>query len=296
MSYEQQALSVDNIPLSPKKKPSNTPFCTFKKTVYIIVVIGACVGGSLAFLFKMGLLGFNCGWDLSFSDKTSVCVEVPPKTVVDSSRRTTTNYLRRVLSMLHEPTAEEQSMSFSCADGLTTEQADACAQYCNADYIFIKQVFLVEDEFESRESWSGGHVQVVVMEETKSFNFDYALGCSDEDEYLTQIFTDSSFQCGYSEIGYDLYHRVPTSPCAISGNCETNTINRKTYYYASMSNLVFGGDLQSAINDVKTGVKKPGVYTYAYPKSYDHIVQGCSASYKVDFSIPQDYYNATVVG
>ena len=57
----------------------------------------------------------------------------------------------------------------------------------------------------------------------------------------------------------------------------------------TMDNLIFGPDLQEAILAVKDGSKLPGVYTKAYPKSYDHIVPGCTPEYKVDFDIPERY-------
>jgi hypothetical protein len=55
---------------------------------------------------------------------------------------------------------DEQSMKFYCSSEANAE----CDQYCNADFIYILQVFLVEDEFDDRESWSGSHIQVVANE------------------------------------------------------------------------------------------------------------------------------------
>jgi hypothetical protein len=123
-----------------------------------------------------------------------------------------------------------------------------------------------------------------------NFNLDFALGCEGgEEEYLSQSFDDQSFQCGYSEIGYDLYHRSPVSWCAQNEGCEEMKIDGVMHYYATMSNLVFGPDLQSIINDVKDGTRLPGIYSHAYPKDYDHIVPGCTAEYKVDFVVPERY-------
>ncbi|GMI31747.1 hypothetical protein TeGR_g13109 [Tetraparma gracilis] len=224
-------------------------------------------------------------------------VEVPPKVVpADSSRR----FLRApslFSRSLAEPGAEEQSMEFTCSDDAS--DPDACAAYCNADHIYIKQVFLVEDEDDDRDSWSGRHIQVVTNEQVRSYNFRYALGCDSEEAYLEQDFgvdgENNGFQCGYSEIGYDLYHNVPTNYCGQGGEgCESMKIAGETFWYATMSNLLFGPDLQAAITDVKEGREKPGVVVHSYPKSYDHIVPGCVATYKVDFVIPEDYRNVTI--
>ncbi|GMI12010.1 hypothetical protein TrVE_jg14003 [Triparma verrucosa] len=276
--------------------------CNFKKVMVSLLILFACffgligaaeVAGIPAWDTLMQLLGItDCGWLKNFQDKNVVCVEVPPKVVpADEGRR----FLRS--RFLAEPSAEEQSMEFSCADDAA--DPEACAAYCNADHIYVKQVFLVEDEDDDRDSWSGNHIQVVSNEKTKNFNFRYSLGCESKDAYLSQDFgvasVNNGFQCGYSEIGYDLYHNVPTSDCALSMyDCESNKINGETYWYATMSNLLFGPDLQEAIINVKEGRAEPGVIVQSYPKSYDHIVAGCVATYKVDFVIPEDYRNATI--
>ena len=312
------AMELDKIPLSPVSSEGHfcadkdgfcpgccdmcTGKCNFKKvlcsltiavfTFLTLLLVGEAAGLQTWSMFLVMLGISDCGWLMSFSDKKVICVEVPPKVVSDDDTRRL-SFLRGHRNLFSTPSAEEQSMSFTCSD--TAEDADACAKYCNADHIWIRQVFLVEDEDDDRGSWSGYHIRVVVDEKVKNYMFDYSLGCKDEEDYLAQDFSLNTFQCGYSEIGYDLYHNVPTSGCAAAGaNCESKQIKGETYYYATMSNLVFGPDLQKSIRDVKEGRVKPGVVTYPYPKSYDHIVDGCTATYKVDFSIPEDYTNVTV--
>lgn len=277
--------------------------CNKKKVIVSFLITAACfaaifvtddqlLNGQLMYQVRLALGLTNCGWLISLAKKNHVCVEVPPKEVEEEeeSRR----WLRSrklVLDELNVPTAEDRSMKFYCNDA--PEYADTheeCWKYCSADHIYIKQVFLVEDEDDNRKSWSGFHLQVVYNEEVKSYDMDFALGCKGgEKEYLSQTFDSESFQCGYSEIGYDLYHNVPTSDCAINGHCEEKKVNGETYYYARMKNLVFGPDLQNAIKMVKSGEQKPGIYTHAYPRDYDHIVKGCTAEYKVDFVVPERY-------
>mmetsp|Transcript_16233 Transcript_16233/g.21240 ORF Transcript_16233/g.21240 Transcript_16233/m.21240 type:complete len:325 (+) Transcript_16233:159-1133(+) len=287
-----------------------TSKCNSKKVIvsFVIAIIVIAIITTVITLILVGLndvknLSSDCGWLMSFSDKDVICVEVPPKHVTADDRRLFSSYTglksskRFLKEDIHEPTAEEQSMSFTCSEDST--DLEACNAYCNADHIFLKQVFLVEDEIDNRKHWSGRHIRVVVDEELMNYNFKYALGCKNEEEYLEQDFTDTeTFQCGYSEIGYDLYHNVPTSSCAADpeSRCETNEIRGETYYYASMQNLQFGSDLQTVIKNVREGKEKPGIYTYAYPKSYNHIIDGCTATYKVDFLVPTKYENTTVVG
>ena len=275
-----------------KKKACMSLFI-FACCVSVVFTLDATIGNGMLMYELRLLLGLgNCGWLMSFKDKNDVCVEIPPKTVEERRR----NLLRGDRSLeedtsIHMSSAGEQSMTFYCSDlpEYAATNAD-CLKYCSAEYIYIKGVFLVEDEDDDRKSWKGFHLRVVTDEKVQNYEMDFAKGCKSEEYYLTgQTFVPGSFQCGYSEIGYDLYHRVPTSPCATLGNCETNTINGEKHYYARMNNLIFGPDLQNAINKVKDGTNLPGIYTHAYPKSYDNIVSGCTAEYKVDFVVPKKY-------
>ena len=264
----------------------------FACVISVVLTLDAMfLNGELMYYLRI-LLGLtNCGWLMSFSEKNDICVEVPPKSV-EERRRYLLRGDRSLAEDIHMTSAGEQSMSFYCSEEPEYAATNAdCVKYCSADYIYIKQVFLVEDEDDDRASWAGFHLRVVIDETVQNYDMNFSLGCESEEYYLTgQTFAPGSFQCGYSEIGYDLYHNVPTSPCAQPGaGCETNKINGETYYYATMQNLVFGPDLQNAINRVRDGTNLPGVYTHAYPKNYDHIVNGCTAEYKVDFVVPRKY-------
>ena len=104
---------------------------------------------------------------------------------------------------------------------------------------------------------------------------------------MKQDFSEKdTFQCGYSEIGYDLYYKDEVNEGG-GGECEQgDTIDGEKYCYATMHNLIFATDLQKLLKDVDDGTKQPGTYAQPYPYSYDHIVDGCTATYKVDFRIP----------
>lgn len=238
-----------------------------------------------------GNVGDNsCGFELSFSNKSNLCVEVPPKIVSFISRRM--NLDDNDIPM--KPKLEDQSMKFYCRnvtkDGITStlESEKLCEKHCNADNIYIKQVFLVEDEFDYRKYWSGGHIRVVVDEKPQIFYMDYSIGCKDAEDFLAQDFTDQTkFNCGLSEIGYDLYYKKDS---VRSNYCnEELKIDGDSYCYATMSNLNIGTFLQNTIKRVIRGELCPGIHTQSFPKYYDNIVPLCVAEYKVNFVITETW-------
>ena len=142
-------------------------------------------------------------------------------------------------------------------------------------------MLLVEDEDDERECWFGGHVQVVVDEKPQTFSVDYSRGCSDKADYLAQDFSDrTKFNCGLSEIGFDL-HFVDACPAD-----ETIQVDGTKYCYARMDNLYFGTFLQDTLKKVQDGTLCPGIHTQGFAKEYDHIVDLCVAEFKVNFVIP----------
>ena len=230
-----------------------------------------------------------CGFDISFDDKTGVCVEVPPK-IVESSRRLGSLQGRRTSEVgptadsPGAPTSEEQSMKFYCREGSSKAQ---CEDKCNADMIYVKQVFLLEDDEEDafRENWVGSHVQVVINEIPQTFAMDYSRGCSDKADYLAQDFSDrTNFNCGLSEIGFDLYSKIFAGETCPSD--DTIQEDGTTYCYAGMNNLVFGTFLQNTLKQVQSGALSPGIHTQGFAKEYNHIVDLCVAEFKVNLVIP----------
>jgi len=233
-------------------------------------------------LFATGVLGDGsesaCGFAISFDDKAQVCVEVPPK-IVESSRRLGSLQGRRASE------AEEQSMKFYCREGSSPAAKAQCELKCNADMIYVSQVFLVEDEDDNRESWVGGHVQVVIDEIPQTYSMDYSRGCSDKADYLAQDFSDrTKFNCGLSEIGFDLHFRLYSGE--ICPTDETIQVDGITYCYATMDNLYFGTFLQDTLKKVQDGTLCPGIHTQGFAKEYDDIVDLCVAEFKVNFVIP----------
>jgi hypothetical protein len=261
-----------------------------------LVGAGLCLVGIAVLLAVLALttcaFGCACGYSQPYASKDNVCVEVPPK-VVDTRRRLAdSNHVSADDGDYAQPTTEQQSMRFFCRASthlgvqLSAEAQAECTKKCTSDMIFLKQVFLVEDEDDDRKSWVGGHVRVVVDERPQNFNMDFSRGCASVDDYLAQDFTDrTKFNCGLSELGYDLLFKKASK--TTSESClEEQERDGVPYCYATMQNLDVGSFLQQVLRSVRSGARCAGIHTAAFPKAYDHIIPGCVAEYKVDVVIP----------
>lgn len=268
-------------PCSPRRKLVGAGLCLVGIAVLLpVLALTTCV------------FGCPCGYSQPYASKGSVCVEVPPK-VVDTRRRLAdSNHVSADGGDYAQPTTEQQSMRFFCRASthlgvqLSAEAQANCTKRCNSDMIFLKQVFLVEDEDDNRRSWVGGHVRLVLDERPQKYNMDFSRGCASVDDYLAQDFADhTNFNCGLSELGYDLL--VKKASYLTSEYCnEERERDGVPYCYAAMHNLDVGSFLQQVLRSVRSGARCAGIHTAAFPKDYDDIIPGCVAEYKVDVVIP----------